>query len=86
MKPAEKQQIPRREEIPGGWEGLAMAVIYQACEDYRSGVRTCRRYPDSRKAASALRRTERFFTSRWFDTLANLDGRAMLTMLKEESR
>ncbi len=84
MKPEGKIRIPRREEIPGGWEGLAMGVIYQACEDYRAGARACRRHPDNRKAASALRKVERFFTSKWFQTLSNLNGRELLRQLKEE--
>ena len=87
MRPdrAEQTRIPRKEELPGGWQGLAAAVIYQACEDYRSCVRACRRHPDSRRSAAALRRLERFFVSRWFQTLTDLDGRCVLRMLKEES-
>lgn len=83
---AGKGGVPGREMIPGGWEGLAMAVIYQACEDYRACRRACRRHPDSRKADAALRRTERFFTSRWFRALSNLDGASLLKQLKEETR
>ena len=85
MNRKEQPRIPRREELPGGWEGLAMAVVYQACEDYRAGVKACRRHPDSRRAASAQRRLERFFTSPWFRTLTDLDGRGLLRQLKEES-
>ena len=80
-----RTRIPRREEIAGGWEGLAAAVIWQACEDYRAAVRACRRFPDNRKAASRLRKTERFFTSRWFRELTDLDGRELLRRLKEET-
>ena len=36
-------------------------------------------------SARALRRLERFFVSRWFQTLTDLDGRCVLRMLKEES-
>ena len=85
MKPEGKIRVPRREEIPGGWEGLAMGVIYQACEDYRAGARACRRHPDNRKANAAVRQLERFFTSAWFHTLTDLDGRAVLKALKEET-
>ena len=60
------------------------SVIWQACEDYRACRRACRRHPDSRRDASRLRKTERFFTSRWFRALTDLDGRALLRQLKEE--
>ena len=83
-EPAEKLISTRREELPGGWEGLAKAVIYQACEDYRECRKKCRRYPDSRKAMAALRQVERFFSSRWFRMLADLDGPEMLRQLKKE--
>ena len=82
-----KNHIPAREtELPGGWEGLALAVIYQACADYRQARRTIRCHPDSRKANAAIRQLERFFTSAWFHTLTSLDGRAVLKALKEETR
>ena len=84
--PAHKTQIPRREELPGGWEGLAAAVVYQACEDYRAVRRALRRHPDSRRAAAEKRQLERFFISRWFRVLSELDGRTLLRQLKEESR
>ncbi len=74
----------RENELPGGWEGLAAAVIAQACADYRQAQRICRRRPDNIQAAQALRKLERFFTSRWFHTLSDLDGRAVLQWLKEE--
>lgn len=83
--PADKLQIPRREELPGGWAGLAAAIIYQACEDYRTNRRALRRHPDSRAAAAEKRRLERFFTSRWFRNLTDLDGKDLLRQLKEES-
>lgn len=78
--------IPQRDEIPGGWEGLAAAVVWQACEDYRAAVRALRRHPDSRKADARRREAERFFTSRWFQALSSLDGRRLLRQLKEEMR
>ena len=85
MNRPDNNRAPRREELPGGWEGLAAAVVYQACEDYRAAAKACRRHPDSRKAASALRKAERFFTSRWFRTLTDLNGQTLLKQLKEET-
>lgn len=82
---AAKETKPGREtEIQGGWEGLAQAVVRQACEDYREARRRLRRCPDSRKACAAVRQLERFFTSRWFRVLTDLDGPSVLRRLKEE--
>ena len=83
---AEKTRVIGREELPGGWDGLAAAVIYQACEDYRECCRACRRYPDSRQAAAEKRQLEKFFGSRWFRTLSNLNGTCLLRQLKEETK
>ena len=84
VSPADRINIPGREELPGGWGGLAAAVVFQACEDYRANRRACRRHPDSRPAAAEKRRLEQFFRSRWFQTLTNLNGVYLLQLLKEE--
>lgn len=83
---AVKMHLTGREALPGGWEGLAAAVIYQACEDYRDCCRACRRYPDSRQAAAEKRQLEKFFRSRWFRTLSSLNGSCLLQQLKEETQ
>lgn len=84
---AKQKTIPGREaDFPGGWEGLAMAVIFQACADYRKARRDCSRHPDSRKAKAAVRQLERFFASAWFRTLTNLNGQKLLQQIKEEMR
>ena len=85
QQPAVRHTLFRREEIPGGWEGLAMAVVFQACEDYRAACRARLRHPDSRKAAAAVRQLERFFSSAWFHTLTDLDGRHMIQQIREEA-
>ena len=84
-QPDRVHSVPRREEIPGGWEGLAAGIVFQACEDYRAALRLRRRDPDSKPADRAIRGAERFFASRWFRTLSDLDGPGLLRQLKEES-
>ncbi len=68
-----------------GWGALAQAVVYQACDDYRRVRRRLRACPDDRRACAAARSLERFFTSRWFTTISDLDGQALLRKLKEET-
>lgn len=68
-----------------GWGALAQAVIFQACEDYRSVSGRLRRKPNPRTRLLAVS-LERFFVSRWFETLSDLDGRKILERMKEEYR
>ena len=61
------------------WERLANAIIEDAVEEYR----IVRDKPD---CAGKKRALERFFRSKWFDSLTTLDGRWLLKKLKEEKK
>ena len=65
-------------------EALARAVIEQAAEDWRRAVGKLRRRPDHPEAAAVKRETERFFRSRWFRVLVDLDGNAFLARLRRK--
>ena len=69
---------PRPEEL------LAEAVVLQAAEDWRWAVGRLRRQPGDPTPARVKRETERFFQSRWFRQLTDLEGEAVLKHLKEE--
>ena len=66
------------------WEDLAQAVILQAVEDYRRARRRVRRFPDQKGAQATIREVGRFFRSRWFAQLADVDGEAILKRLRRE--
>ena len=66
------------------WEDLAQAVILQAVEDYRRARGRVRRFPDQKGAQATIRDAERFFRSRWFAQLTDVDGEAILKRLRRE--
>jgi len=66
------------------WENLANAIILQAVEDYRKCRRRVRRWPDQKEAQAMIREIEKFFHSRWFCQLADVDGIKILEQLKKE--
>ena len=64
------------------WEDLANAIVLRAVEDYRLAQKQ-KRLPDKRKAAQArIRELERFFCSKWFAQLTDVDGKTLLNQLK----
>ena len=66
------------------WEDLANAIILQAVEDYRMARRRVRMLPDQQGAQATIRQVEKFFRSRWYAQLTDLDGEMVLKKLKEE--
>ena len=70
---------------PACWQALANAVILQAAEDYREVCRKLRRRPYRRDAAEKRLELESFCTSRWFRTLSEADGRALLEKIRKEA-
>ena len=66
------------------WEDLAGAIIMQAVADYRKCRVLVRTKPNQKAAQAMIREVERFFRSRWFCQLTELDGNRILNKLKEE--
>ena len=66
------------------WENLANAIILKAVEDYRIARRRFRHFPDQKASQAMIREVERFFLSRWFAQLTDVDGEYLLRRLKEE--
>ena len=66
-------------------ELLAMAVVEKAVEDWRSAVEKLRLWPEDPAAGWILRETERFFRSRWFRILVDLDGEEFLSRLRRQA-
>ena len=71
---------PRPEEL------LAEAVVLQAAADWRLARELLELRPGDSRAAALKKETERFFRSRWFSLLTDLDGEALLCRLKEGLR
>ena len=63
---------------------LADAIIVQAARDYRSALWMLKRNPWNEDAEQMKRDVERFFHSRWYRSLTELDGDWLLQKLREE--
>ena len=70
--------------FPDCWHDLANAVILRAIEDYRKSCLILKKYPHLKDAVREKRALERFFTSRWFRTLSETDGKELLNHLRKE--
>ena len=65
-------------------EDLANAIIIQAVKDYRKFLNILSRNPNNKEAYKAMRRIERFFCSRWFSVLSDLNGKQLIKQIKED--
>lgn len=67
------------------YEALANAIIPQAVKDCRNAMRALKKRPSNVTAAGDVKECERFFRSRNFALLTELDGRRLLRRLREEA-
>lgn len=65
-------------------EDLANAIIIQAVKDYRKFLNILSRNPNNKEAYKEMRRIERFFCSRWFSVLSDLNGKQLIKQIKED--
>lgn len=66
------------------WEDFAQAIIMQAVTDYRKARRRVRAFPNQKASQATIREVERFFRSRWFAQLTDIDGEMLIRRLREE--
>ncbi|MDY6316472.1 MAG: hypothetical protein SPL49_04560 [Oribacterium sp.] len=66
------------------YEKLANAIILQAVRDWRHGARLLKRHLNSPEGKRIKYDTEKFFKSKWFSCLTNIDGEMLLQKLQEE--
>ena len=66
------------------FEDLANAIIIQAVKDYRRYLNMVSRNPNNEKAYMEIRRIERFFRSPWFSVLSEINGKKLITQIKED--
>ena len=60
-------------DVSLGWEGLAAAIVQQACKDYKAS--------DSPKWL--IEDVKKFFRSEWFKCITDINGEALLTRLQQ---
>lgn len=67
-----------------GFYNLAEAIILQSVKDYRYALRTLKKYPYSLESNKVKSNVERFFCSKWYSELTNIDGKILIKKLREE--
>lgn len=70
--------------LDSGWRVLADAIILKAVDDYRRLLRRQKKHPYNLDLDRDVHRIERFFHSKWFGMLCDLDGQKLLRDLKAE--
>jgi hypothetical protein len=70
--------------IEDRFSNLANAIILQAVKDYRDALKTLKKYPNSIEGNKQKSDGERFFRSKWFSRVTNIDGNMLLKRLKDE--
>ena len=66
------------------WEDLANAIVIRAATDYRNARKYKNDPKRQNRARARIRETERFFRSRWYAQLTDVDGEFLLGRLQEE--
>ncbi|MCI8918484.1 MAG: hypothetical protein HFH29_06860 [Eubacterium sp.] len=67
------------------YEQLGNEIILQAFKDYRAALQVLKDNPKSISAGRDRNDVERFFRSRWFSALTEIDSEMLIRKLKEES-
>ncbi len=68
-----------------GYQALANAIIEQAVKDYLAALKILRRHPDSKAAMASAMEVEKFFHSRWYTTLTDIDPDYLIDRLRKET-
>lgn len=66
------------------YEELALAIVKQAALDYKKALKVLANHPDNGSARYTKRKIERFFRSKWFKCLTDIDGLWLIKSMKEE--
>ena len=56
-----------------GYQALANAIIIQAAKDYKRVLRVIKKHPGSQAAMDEAKKLERFFHSRWYGVLTEVN-------------
>lgn len=66
------------------YEELANAIILQAVRDYRSALKSIKKYGKNKDAENTKCECESFFRSGWYRTLTQVDGEMLISALRAE--
>lgn len=68
------------------YEELANAIILQAVKDYRAALAKFRKNPYDRGNEHDVAEIEKFFRSRWYTVLTDVNGEMLIRKIREEAR
>jgi hypothetical protein len=63
---------------------LADAIVIQAAKDYRVALKRQKRNPYSETARRTISEVERFFRSKWYKSLTEIEGEYLIGRLRKE--
>lgn len=66
------------------YEALANAIIVQAVLDYKAARRILLKHPEDILAQAEVTKIKRFFHSKWFRTLTNVDGDYLIRQVEAD--
>ena len=68
-----------------GYQALANAIIIQAAKDYKAALRQMKRHPGTKAGMGTIMQIEKFFHSRWFGILTDVDPDYLIQKLRLEA-
>ena len=66
------------------YENLANAIVLQAVKDWRENMSIVKKNQNNSSALYMIKQCENFFLGDWIKVLTKLDGRMILSKLKEQ--
>lgn len=73
---AKTQKRERVEDFD--YERLAEQIIIRAARDYRNAIKRLYRHPENPSALATKKGVERFFRSKWFQVLSDVDPNVLI--------
>lgn len=67
------------------FEDLANAIILQAADDYRIAYRQANVLSNGKSSQKDCRELERFFRSKWYRILTDVDGEYLIKVLRKQA-
>ena len=66
------------------YEDLANAIVITAVKDYRDVLKKLKKHPNSNYLQHTKNEIERFFRSKWYSVLTDIDPEFLIKKLNEE--
>lgn len=68
------------------YEVLANEIIIRAATDYKQALKKLKKHPHDKHAAERIAECEKFFRSRWYRKLTDVDGEFLMQRLRRSVR